>query len=157
MLKMLDYTAIKDLFITIKDSQQETLMPKKEIIHELENPNLPFSECIKIGDEYHFAGTLPDIADGEPVDESLAAQTKSALKNMKARLVARGLTPNDVYDVDIMLSGTPEDMKITDPIYVQFLDDEKVEIRPIRRCGGWNWIPAGAKIEIQFVAVDQSK
>ena len=130
-------------------------MPKKEAVPELVDPELPFSKVIKIGIHYHFSGTLPDIDDGHTTTEDLAEQAQQTLANMKKLLAACGLTPNDVYDVDIMLSGPRTDMLITDPIYVRFLDDENVEIRPIRRCGGWTWIPGDAKIEIQFAAIKQ--
>lgn len=130
-------------------------MPKKTRPFEVENPNLPYSPVVQIGNHFHFSGVVPKLgADNKPEAPTARLQAAEILWKMKSLLEKCGLTFNDLFHVTIMLSGSMEGYKSVNEEYSTALKD--VEIKPARKCFAVAGLPFGALVEIEFEAVKQS-
>jgi len=128
-------------------------MPTKKIVPIKGDPNLPFSTVIRIGDQFHFSGTLPKIGQTHPVSPNIREQTKEVLDAMEDKLRLCDLTFNDLYHVTIMLSGSMDNYGEVNKIYAEALKD--VAAKPARKCFAVAALPFNALIEIEFEAVLQ--
>ncbi|MFA6512153.1 MAG: RidA family protein [Patescibacteria group bacterium] len=133
-------------------------MPRKEIPPQAAKLKVvgPYSTVVKFGDEYQFSGILPEIdpQNGHPMALDFETQVRQVLEKARTMLEICGLTPNDLWKVDIRYIGEMEEFATLNALYREFL--EGVEIAPARVALPKRWILFDAKIEIWFTAVKQT-
>lgn len=128
-------------------------MPTKKILPIKTDSKLPFSPVIRIGDQFHFSGTLPKIGQTHPISSNIREQTREVLAAVEDKLRACGLTFDDLYHVTIMLAGSMDNYVEVNKIYAEVLKD--VRAMPARKCFAVAALPFNALIEIEFEAVLQ--
>jgi 2-iminobutanoate/2-iminopropanoate deaminase len=130
-------------------------MPTKLKPFEVENPNLPYSPVVRIGNHFHFSGVIPSLrSDNVPQCPYAKGQAREIMVNMEYLLKKCGLTFNDLFHVTIMLSGSMDAYKDVNEVYSEALKD--VEIKPARKCFAVAGLPFGALVEIEFEALKQN-
>ena len=97
-------------------------MPKKVRPFEVENPNLPYSPVVQIGNHFHFSGVLPALRnDNAPQCPYAKGQAREILEKMKDLLAKCNLTFNDLFHATIMLSGSMDAYKEVNEVYSEAL------------------------------------
>ena len=112
----------------------------------------PYSPGIDAGDMLYVSGQGARAADGSLAD-GIAAQTRQALRNVKAVLEAGGVTPQHVVAVQFYLDDV-KNLPEADKVYREFFPKDA----PARVVVGVSRMPTGTPVEINAVAVkDLSK
>ena len=109
----------------------------------------PYSAGVKIGDFIYTAGQLgidPEI--GAMVDGGIEAQTRQALKNLKAVLEAAGSALENVVKTTVFLRDMDE-FTAMNGVYAEFF----TENFPARSAVQVARLPLDADVEIEAVAV----
>ena len=107
-----------------------------------------YSQVTTDGNILFTAGQLPLTPDGELLDdESVAAQTRQCLENLRAILDAEGLDAADVLKVTIFLDDI-DDFDEMNEAYAEFFSEDP----PARSAVEVGRVPKGAAIEIEAVA-----
>ena len=108
---------------------------------------LPFSPARQAGDTLYLSGQLARTPEGEEVRDSIAAETRQAMKNLERTLTANGYTWKDVVNVTVYLNDI-EDYHDMNAAYAEFFDGEF----PARACVGGVDIVFGFRVEISAIA-----
>ena len=107
----------------------------------------PYSQALDLGDLVFVSGQIPvDPASGKMAD-SVEAQAKQALTNLKNVLAAAGLEMKNVVKTVVFLADLA-DFAVVNEIYASFFEAPF----PARSCVEVAAIPKGAKLEIECVA-----
>ena len=107
----------------------------------------PYSQALDLGDLVFVSGQIPvDPASGKMAD-SVEAQAKQALTNLKNVLAAAGLEMKNVVKTVVFLADLA-DFAVVNEIYASFFEAPF----PARSCVQVAAIPKGAKLEIECVA-----
>ncbi|MEE4240641.1 MAG: Rid family detoxifying hydrolase [Desulfopila sp.] len=122
---------------------------QKEVIYTDKAPEPgPYSQAIKYGNLIFVSGqTSEDAKTGKPVHDSVAAQTRRILKNIKAILEAAGSDLEKVLRVDIYLSSMEHKDELNSA-YLEFFPKD----RPARNCVGVRNLDDGLDVEIEVIA-----
>jgi 2-iminobutanoate/2-iminopropanoate deaminase len=110
----------------------------------------PYSQAVRCGGFLFCSGQIPlDPATGKLVDGGIAEQTTRVLRNLEAVLAAgnatlRSVVKTTVYMVDL------GDFSAMNEVYRTFFPENP----PARATVGVLKLPAGAKIEIEALAVE---
>lgn len=95
----------------------------KKVIDIPNAPKLPFSPAIRAGD-YIFVSGQVGLVDAEGKElETIEAQTKQCLENIKQILVAAGSSLNDVVKVTVFLSDVSNFTKMNEVYRSYFTKD----------------------------------
>lgn len=123
---------------------------KKEVIYTENAPEPgPYSQAIKYGDLIFVSGqTSEDPVTNKPVHDSVAAQTRRIMNNIKTILEAAGSNLEKVLRVDIYLS-TMDHKKELNAAYLEFFSGDL----PARNCVGVRDLDDGLDVEIEVIAV----
>jgi 2-iminobutanoate/2-iminopropanoate deaminase len=109
----------------------------------------PYSQAIVAGDFIFCAGQVAiDPATGQMVEGDIQAQTARVLDNLAAVLAAAGSDLAHVVKTSVFLADL-NDFKAMNEMYAQRFGQH----RPARATIEAGKLPAGAKIEIECVAV----
>ena len=108
----------------------------------------PYSQAIEANGTVYVSGQIPvDPATGVIAD-TVEAQAKQSLENVKHILEAAGLTMADVVKTTVLLADI-NDFAAVNAVYAQYFTSEQ----PARACYQVAAIPKGAKLEIEAIAV----
>ena len=123
----------------------------KEIIHAPGAPAAigPYSHAVKSGGFLFLSGQIPlDPATGKLVEGDITAQTRQVLENIKAVLDAAGLTIGHVVKNQVFLADF-SDFAAMNAVYAEVFSENP----PARSCFAVSTLPAGARVEIESLAV----
>ena len=108
----------------------------------------PYSQSARIGAVVAAAGQGGfDPVSGELVGEGVAEQTRRALENVAAVLVANGATLEDVVRTSVFLTDNDEFEAMNDVYRTMFTEPYPA------RTTVYVGLPAGMKVEIDAIAV----
>ncbi|MDR1138006.1 MAG: Rid family detoxifying hydrolase [Synergistaceae bacterium] len=108
----------------------------------------PYSHAAWAGEFLYCSGQLGiDPATGALASESIAAQAKQALENIKALLESQGLFPSDVVKSMVFLSDIGN-FKVFNEVYGEYFAADP----PPRSCVAVAGLPLGALVEIEVIA-----
>ena len=107
----------------------------------------PYSQALDLGDLVFVSGQIPvDPASGKMAD-TVEAQAKQALTNLRNVLAAAGLDMKNVVKTVVFLADLA-DFAAVNEIYASFFEAPF----PARSCVEVAAIPKGAKLEIECIA-----
>ena len=107
----------------------------------------PYSQAIEANGFVFTSGQLGIIPDTGVLAHNMAAQTVQALENVKAVLLAAGLTLDNVVKTTCYLKNM-DDFALFNEIYSQYF----VTSKPARSCFAVAKLPKDGLVEIEVVA-----
>eukprot|EP00566_Odontella_aurita_P028205 CAMPEP_0113564196 /NCGR_PEP_ID=MMETSP0015_2-20120614/21482_1 /TAXON_ID=2838 /ORGANISM="Odontella" /LENGTH=193 /DNA_ID=CAMNT_0000466245 /DNA_START=26 /DNA_END=607 /DNA_ORIENTATION=- /assembly_acc=CAM_ASM_000160 len=109
----------------------------------------PYSQAVRVGDVLYCSGQVAlDPSTGEMVgDGDVEAETRQALKNLRAVLTAAGTTPSKVVRTTVFLADLADFAKVN-VIYAEFFDGP---VSPARACVQVAALPKAARVEIDCI------
>lgn len=108
----------------------------------------PYSQALDLGSMVFVSGQIPvDPATGQMAD-TIEAQARQSLANLKAILAEAGLTMQDVVKTVVFLADL-KDFAAVNEVYAQAFESPY----PARSCVQVAGIPKGARVEIECIAV----
>ncbi|KRL37484.1 Rid family detoxifying hydrolase [Liquorilactobacillus uvarum] len=111
----------------------------------------PYSQGIEVGRFLYCSGQIGiDPSKGTFAGPEVEEQAKQALQNVKAIIAADSLDVDDIIKVTIFMTNIADFNKVN-KIYAAFF--ENTPLLPARSAVGVQALPAGAKIEIEAIAV----
>ena len=119
-------------------------------VHTLDAPQPagPYSQGIDAGAFVFISGQIPlDPASGLLPGDTIAAQARCALRNLKAVLTAAGLTPENLVKTTVFLRSMA-DFGEFNAVYEEALAGAK----PARSVVEVSALPKGALVEIEAIA-----
>ena len=111
-------------------------------------PSGPYSAAVSAGRLVFVSAQLPVDERGAIVGGSAAEQARRALEALSHQLRSTGLSPDTVATVTVYLVD-PADTAAVDDSFAAFF----AEPRPSRTLVGVAWLPGGARLQIEAVAV----
>jgi 2-iminobutanoate/2-iminopropanoate deaminase len=111
-------------------------------------PRGPYSAAVSAGHLVFVSAQLPVDERGAIVGGSAAEQARRALDAVGHQLRSTGLSPDAVATVTVYLVD-PSDAAPVDDAFATFFS----EPRPARTMVGVAWLPGGALVQIEAVAV----
>jgi 2-iminobutanoate/2-iminopropanoate deaminase len=111
-------------------------------------PAGPYSAAVSAGHLVFVSAQLPLDERGAMVGGSAAGQARRALEALGRQLRATGLSPDTVVAVTVYLVDAT-DVAAVDDAFAAFFR----EPRPARTVAGVAWLPGGARLQIEAVAV----
>ncbi len=108
----------------------------------------PYSQAIDAGDTVYVSGQVPLDPDGLLVGDDIVAQTTRCLANVAAILEAAGLSLRSVAKTTVYMTDLGEFGAMNDAYAAAFGDHA-----PARATIGVAALPAGARVEIEAVAI----
>jgi 2-iminobutanoate/2-iminopropanoate deaminase len=119
----------------------------REAIHP--QPNRPYSQVVRVGPVYYFAGKIGvtdstrSLATGRA-----AAETRNVLEAFRALFAELGLSPGDVAQATVYLADI-NDYDEMNRVYGEYFPTNP----PARETVAVSGIVSGARVEISFIAV----
>lgn len=126
----------------------------KEIIHAAGAPAAigPYSHAVSAGGLLFTSGQIPLIPEtGKLVDGGIEEQAKQVFANIRAVLAASGLDYSDVIKTTVFMADLA-DFAAFNALYGQLFESDP----PARSCVQVAALPAGAKVEMEVVAVKRT-
>jgi 2-iminobutanoate/2-iminopropanoate deaminase len=111
-------------------------------------PPGPYSAAVSAGHLVFVSAQLPVDEHGAVVGDSAAEQARRALDALGHQLRSTGLSLNAVATVTVYLVDRADTAAIDDAFAACFS-----ETRPARTLVGVAWLPKGARLQIEAVAV----
>lgn len=112
-----------------------------------ENPNLPFSSAVRVGDVIYLSGQIGVDPRGAELD--IKAQTKNTLDRIAATLENMGASMDNVFKCTLMLDDIGE-WRLANEVYVEYFEPGRL---PARSAFGADGLALGAKVEIECLAL----
>jgi len=122
----------------------------KQIINSKKAPKAigPYSQAIKAGQLLFISGQLPVNAEtGQLVQDSIEAETKQSLENIKAILEEAGAKMTDIVKTTIFIKDMNDFARVNEA-YQSYFQTEP----PARVCVEVSRLPKDANIEIEAIA-----
>ena len=122
----------------------------KEVIATKDAPAAigPYSQAIRVGNTLYLAGQIPiDPRTNQLVTGSIEDQTKLVLENLKAVLVAAGMSMDDVVSTSVFLKDL-NDFQRMNAVYATYFKDKP----PARATVQVARLPRDVAIEISAIA-----
>ena len=108
----------------------------------------PYSQAVKTGSFMFLSGQLPIDPRTNTIEaKDVQGQTKQIMENIKAILLAEGLSLNNIVKTTIFISDMNNFTKVND-IYSSYLGDH----RPARSMVEVSRIPKDSMVEIEVLA-----
>lgn len=125
--------------------------PAPEAIHP--QPNRPYSQAVRIGHVYFFAGKV-GVSDSTRALTSgrAAAETRNVLESFRALFTEQGLTLGDVVQATVYLADIA-DYDEMNRVYAEYFPTHP----PARETVAVSGIVSGARVEISFIAVRKNR
>jgi 2-iminobutanoate/2-iminopropanoate deaminase len=123
----------------------------KKIIHTLKAPAPvgPYNQAIIHGNTLYASGQIAlDPATGELVNESIEAETRQVMENIKAILAAADLNFSDVIKCSVFVSDMHNYSKIN-TVYAEYFDEATAPARELVEVAN---LPKFVNIEISVIA-----
>lgn len=109
----------------------------------------PYSQAVRCGNMLFCSGQIPlDPATGELKNANVEEETRQALANLSAVVLAAGVSLADVVKTTIFLTDLAHFAKVNS-IYDEFFGASK----PARSTVEVSALPKGARVEIECIAV----
>ena len=125
--------------------------PAKRQLRGAAPPGGPYSPGIDCGDLVFLAGQIgTDPATGQLASGGIAAETHQAMQNLGAVLAEAGLGYADVVKTSVFLADIG-DFPVMNQIYASYFPEDAPH--PVRTTVQVAAIPAGARIEVDFIAM----
>lgn len=122
-----------------------------EAIHP--QPNRPYSQAVKAGGTYYFAGKIGVTDSTRALTAGrTAAETRNILESFRALFTELGLTPADVVQATVYLADI-NDYDEMNRVYGEFFQTAP----PARETVAVSGIVSGARVEISFIAVKHGR
>ncbi len=113
-------------------------------------PGVPFCEAVRAGNTFYFSGQIGNMPGKlELVAGGVAAEAEQLMQNMVRSLEAHGLTVANVVKCTVMLA----DMNEWADFNAAYERHFPVDRRPARNAFGCSGLVAGARVEMDFIAV----
>lgn len=129
---------------------QETPI-QKEVISSADAPKAigPYSQAIKVGNTLYCSGQIPiDPKTNELVNESIEAETRQVLENLKAVLLQAGFDFKDVVSTTVYMSNMENYSRIN-AVYAGYFTENP----PARAAVQVANLPKYVNVEISCIAV----
>lgn len=107
----------------------------------------PYSQAIEVNGFVFLSGQVAKTPKGDSITDSIEAQTRQVMENLKAVLAEAGLDFTNVVRTEIFVTNM-SDYAIVNKIYESFLS----EPYPARFTVGVKELPAGFNVEIAMIA-----
>ena len=111
------------------------------------NPQLPFSEAVRVGDMLYLSGQLGTDTTGRLVPGGIGPETEQALRNIAAVLERHGSSLDAVVKCTAMLADITE-WAAMNQVYLTFFRSH----RPARSAFGTSGLALGARLELECMA-----
>ncbi len=109
----------------------------------------PYSQAITAGELVFCSGQIPlDPESGALVDGDVRAQTRRALENLQAVLMAAGASLDTVVKTTVFLVSM-SDFAAMNEVYADFFTEEP----PARSTIAVAELPRGARVEVEAIAL----
>ncbi len=109
----------------------------------------PYSQAVAAGDTIYLSGQVGlEPKSGKLIDGGIAAETKQALENIKAVLLAAGSDMTKIVSVTVYLTDMDDFAKMNE-VYAKYF----TEPYPARATVAVKQLPKNAKVEISAIAV----
>ena len=109
----------------------------------------PYSQAIKTGDMVFASGQIPlDPKTGQIVEGDIQVQTRQAMNNLKAVLMAAGTSLNKVVKTTVFITDMGKFAAMNE-VYSEFFKAEP----PARSCVQVGALPRGAEVEVEAIAI----
>ena len=110
----------------------------------------PYAQATKLGDFVYLSGQVPlNPESGKLAGDSVEEQTHQVMKNIGAILGEIGLRYDHIMKTTVFLKDL-NDFAAFNEIYASYFDGQF----PARSCIAVADIPAGAKVEVECLAID---
>ena len=110
----------------------------------------PYAQATKLGDFVYLSGQVPlNPETGKLAGDSVEEQTHQVMKNIGAILGEIGLRYDHIMKTTVFLKDL-NDFAAFNEIYASYFDGQF----PARSCIAVADIPAGAKVEVECLAID---
>ncbi|MBO6606372.1 Rid family detoxifying hydrolase [Psychroserpens sp.] len=110
----------------------------------------PYNQAVLSGNNLYTSGQIAiNAATGEMVLDSIAAETKQVMENLKAVLAAADMTFEHVIKTSIFISDMHNFTKIND-VYAQYFNSETAPARETVEVAN---LPKFVNVEISMIAV----
>ena len=122
-----------------------------EAIHP--QPNRPYSQAVRVGGTYYFAGKIGVTDSTRALTTGrAAAETRNILESFRALFTELGLTPADVVQATVYLADI-NDYDDMNHVYGEFFPAAP----PARETVAVSGIVSGGRVEISFIAVKHGR
>ena len=150
-MKTRDLLPILAVFLVLGcQMNQETLM-EKVVINSAGAPAAigPYSQAVRVGDTLYCSGQIAiDPGTGELVNDSIEAETRRVLENLKAVVEAAGFALSDVVKTTVYMTDMEDYAKIN-AVYGEFFTERP----PARAAVAVASLPKYVRVEISCIAV----
>lgn len=110
----------------------------------------PYNQAVLIGNTLYTSGQIPlDPTTGELVMETIEAETKQVMENMKAVLEAADMTFENVIKTSIFIMNMGDFAKINS-VYGSYFDEKTA---PARETVQVACLPKNVNVEISMIAI----
>lgn len=109
----------------------------------------PYSQATQIGNTIYTSGQIPLTTSGELINESIEAETKQVMENLKVVLEAAGATFEHVVKTTIFISNMDDFGKIN-AVYGSYINEATA---PARETVQVARLPKDVNVEISMIAV----
>jgi reactive intermediate/imine deaminase len=122
--------------------------PAADFLAATHGGDLPFADSVKAGDYVFLSGEI-GTAPGTTalVAGGLGPETRQTMENVKAKLLRRGLTMDDVVKCTVFLADS-KDWAAFNEVYRTYFPKRF----PARSALGANGLALGARVEVECVA-----
>lgn len=146
-MKPMTMTVVLCLCLVIAACQQQSsIQPTKEVIGN-RMPDLPFSNVIRAGNTYYFAGKIGvDPATRQLTEGGTAEQTRIIMETFKKQFEELGLTFDNMVNATVYLTDI-NDYSAMNNVYKQYFKIAP----PARACIGVKELVRSATVEISFI------
>ncbi|QHI35352.1 2-iminobutanoate/2-iminopropanoate deaminase [Kordia antarctica] len=111
----------------------------------------PYNQAVLINGTLYTSGQIPiDPKTGKLVQDSIEAETKQVMENMKAVLAAADMTFENVVKTSIFISDMHNFSKIND-VYSEYFDDATAPARETVEVAN---LPKFVNVEISMIAIE---
>jgi 2-iminobutanoate/2-iminopropanoate deaminase len=123
----------------------------REAIHP--QPNRPYSQAVRVGNTYYFAGKI-GVTDTTRALTSgrAAAETRNVLESFKALFAEQGLSLDEVVQATVFLADI-SDYDAMNLVYAEYFPANP----PARETVAVSGIVSGARVEISLIAVHRGR
>jgi 2-iminobutanoate/2-iminopropanoate deaminase len=110
-------------------------------------PGAPYNQGVRVGDVLWLSGNVGQDPLTQKVSEDFATEARQSIRNLEAVLKSDGLSLADVVKTNVYVTDVAK-YDAFNAIYVELMPKPL----PARTFVGVAALPAGAQIEIEFVA-----
>ncbi len=124
--------------------------PRRQAMNAADVPRLaPYSSAVRTGNLIFFSGLIGNRpGSGSLIEGGIREETRQALDNLTQVMTVAGVTRQDVVKCTVFLADI-RDYSAMNEVYGEFFRPDP----PARSAIGVSGLPAGARVEIECIAV----